>query len=191
MSSPAKAVETHLSNIQARTGKSLDELTTLIKNSGLTKHSEIRSMLIQELGLGYGDADTLVHYALQSDGERAALAKGLNDEAVLDEIYSGAKAQQRPIHEKLITAIQEFGPYEAVPKKGYISLRRKRQFAMLGPATNTRFELGLNMKGIEPTERLTPMPAGSMCNFKVKLMDPGEVDSELLNWIKQAYDSAG
>jgi hypothetical protein len=191
MSSPATAVETQLNHIQTKTGKSLDELTALIYKSRLTKHSEIRSLLIQELGLGYGDANTLVHYAFQSDGERAAQAKGLSNDDVLDEIYSGAKAQQRPIHEKLIMVVQEFGPFEVIPKKGYVSLRRKRQFAMLGPATNTRFELGLNMKGIEPTERLNAMPSGSMCNYKVKLTDPAEVDNEIINWIKLAYDSAG
>lgn len=190
MNSPDKAIETQLKNIQTRTGKSLAELTVLIQNSGLTKHSEIRSMLIKEFGLGYGDANTLVHYALQSDAH-AAQAKGLAPDEVLDEIYSGAKAAQRPIHEKLITAIQEFGPFEVAPKKGYVSLRRKRQFAMLGPATNTRFEVGLNMKSAESTDRLYTMPAGSMCNYKVKLTDPAEVDSELINWIRQAYDSAG
>lgn len=190
MSSPDQAIETQLKNIQARTGKSLDELTALIQNSGLTKHSEIRSMLIKEFGLGYGDANTLVHYALQSDAH-AAQAQGLTPEVALDEIYAGAKAGQRPIHDKLMAAIQEFGPFEVAPKKGYVSLRRKRQFATLGPATNTRFEVGLNLKGIEPTERLNALPAGSMCNYKVKLTDPAEVDRQLIDWIKQAYDSAG
>ena len=76
MSSLDKAVETQINNIQTKTGKSLDELAALIKQSGLTKHSEIREMLMRDLGLGHGDANTLVHVALQSDGQRAAEAQG-------------------------------------------------------------------------------------------------------------------
>ena len=63
MNSPDKAIETQLKNVQARTGKTLDELSTVVINSGLTKHGEIRAMLMKEFGLGYGDANTLTHYA--------------------------------------------------------------------------------------------------------------------------------
>ena len=64
MSDLDKAVETQLKNIQAKTGKSMDELTAIIRDSGLTKHSEIRAMLQADLGLGYGDANALVHLSL-------------------------------------------------------------------------------------------------------------------------------
>jgi hypothetical protein len=62
---------------------------------------------------------------------------------------------------------------------------------MLGPATNTRFEVGINAKGIKPTDRLVAMPEKSMCQYKVKVAEPGEVDAELIGWIKQAYEAAG
>ena len=39
--------------------------------------------------------------------------------------------------------IDQFGEFEIAPKKGYVSLRRKRQFAMLGPATNPAWSWGL------------------------------------------------
>lgn len=191
MSSLDKAVETQINNIQTKTGKSLDELAALIKQSGLTKHSEIREMLMRDLGLGHGDANTLVHVALQSDGQRAAETQGLSLEDVVSEIYAGAKAPLRPIHDQLMAAIDQFGSFEIVPKKGYISLRRKKQFAMITPATKTRVEVGLNMKGLEATERLQAMPAGGMCNYKVNVTEAGQVDEELVAWVKQAYDSAG
>lgn len=191
MSSLEKAVETQLNNIQTKTGKSLDELREMIKKSGLTKHGEIRSMLISQFGLGYGDANTLVHYALQSDGERQAEAKGSAEEGVLGEIYTGPKAALRPIHDKLMAALQQFGEFETLPKKGYVSLRRKKQFAMIGPATNTRVEVGINIKSLPADERLLEQPAGGMCNYKVKLTQVSEVDDVLLAWIKQAFESAG
>ena len=64
MSSLDKAVQTQLNNIQAKTGKSLDELKEIIQKSGLSKHGEIRAMLMRDQGLGHGDANSLVHYAL-------------------------------------------------------------------------------------------------------------------------------
>lgn len=75
-------------------------------------------------------------------------------------------------------------------KKGYVSLRRKKQFAMITPATNSRVEVGINLKSLQATDRLAEMPANSMCHFKVKLTTVDEVDSELINWIKQAYEAA-
>ena len=191
MDSVDKAIETQLNNIQAKTGKTLDELSALVRQSGLTKHGQIRDMLIADLGLGYGDANTLVHYALQSDGARAAQAGRLTTNDVLDGIYASPKASLRPIHDALMAEIDKFGPFEIAPKKDYVSLRRKKQFAMIGPATKTRVEVGLNMKGIEATERLVAQPAGGMCNYKVKVVEVGEVDAELITWIRQAYDSAG
>lgn len=190
MSSPEKGRETQLKNIQARTGKTLDELGALVRRSGLTKHGEIRAMLQQELGLGYGDANALAGYVLQS-GVRTEKEGGSITGDVLAEIYIGAKSALRPIHDRLMAAIVGFGSFEIAPKKGYVSLRRKRQFAMIGPATNTRVEVGINVKALEPHVRLLEEPVGSICSYKVRLSEVGEVDAELIAWIRKAYDAAG
>ncbi len=90
-----------------------------------------------------------------------------------------------------MAAIVQMGPFEIAPKKGYVSLRRKRQFAMIGPAAKTRVEVGLNMKGVQATARLVEMPPGGMCQYKVNVTSVKEVDEELIAWIRQAYGSAG
>ena len=189
MNSLDKAFQTQLDNIQKKTGKSLDELTAITRKSGLTKHGEIRDYLKRELDLGHGDANALVHAVFQSDGQRAAEGKSADD--VLDEIYTGVKAGMRPIHEALMQQIVKFGEFEIVPKKGYVSLRRKKQFAMIGPKTNTRFEVGINAKDLEKDARLLEQPKGSMCNYVVNVTGTQEVDSELIAWIKSAYEGAG
>lgn len=188
MSTLDKAVQTQINNIQKKTGMSLDELSAIVKKSGLSKHGEIRDMLKEKLGLGHGDANALVHAVFESDGTRAA--EGKSEDAVLDEIYSGAKAGFRPIHEKLMKEIQKFGEFEIVPKKGYVSLRRKKQFAMIGPKTNTRFEVGINAKDFKKNARLLEQPKGSMCNYIVNVSDAKEVDAELIAWIKSAFEGA-
>jgi hypothetical protein len=189
MTSLEKAVLTQLANIQKKTGMSLAELSAFVKKSSLSKHGEIRDMLKERLGLGHGDANALVHAIFESDGTRAA--QGKSEDTVLDEIYTGAKAGFRPIHEALTKHIDRFGEFEIVPKKGYVSLRRKKQFAMIGPKTNTRFEVGINAKDFKKNTRLLEQPKGSMCNYIVNLTDAKEVDAELIAWIKSAYEGAG
>jgi hypothetical protein len=189
MSSLDQAIQTQLNNIQKKTARSFEELADFVRSSGLSKHAEIREMLMHELGLTYGDANALVHAVMQSDGTRQAENK--SQEQVLDEIYSGAKAALRPIHEAVMVEINKLGEYESLPKKGYLSLRRKKQFAMLGPATNSRVELGLNIRDLAPAERLIEQPRGSMCNYVVKLTDASQVDPELATWVKLAYERAG
>jgi hypothetical protein len=193
-----KALETQLSNIQKRTGKTLDELVAVVKQSGLAKHGQIVAMLKDHLGMGHGDANTIVHFANKSAQGFAETAAGTGagtgagtDTAELDRIYTGPKAALRPIHEKVMASVNGFGPFEIAPKKTYLSLRRKKQFATVGPATNTRVEIGLNMRGVKGTSRLEELPAGGMCQYRVKLTSPAEVDAELIAWIRMAYDTSG
>ena len=188
MSSVDKALQTQVANIQAKTGKSLDQLMALVRKSGLEKHGQVRDMLKKDLGLGHGDANTLAHLYFKAVEASAGKATSADP---LDDIYTGGKAHLRPIHEKLMQAIDRFGPFEVAPKKGYVSLRRKKQFAMIGPATKSRVEVGLNMKGLEATDRLQALPPGKMCQYRVDVTDPAQVDRELVGWIRRAYDSAG
>lgn len=186
-----KAVATQLANIVKRTGKSMPELTAIVTGSGLAKHGELVAMLKSKLGMGHGDANALVHAVHKSDGQGAATARELSGVQVLDGLYVGPKSVLRPIHDQLIAAIERFGDFEEAPKKTYVSYRRKKQFAMIGPATNTRVEVGINIKGLGATDRLQELPSGQMCNYKLKLTDVKEVDAELVAWIKAAYDAAG
>ena len=185
-----KAIENQLKNIQTRTGKSLEELFAFFTSSGLKKHGEVRSLFMKELGMGYGDASTLASHFLQSNGVATGKVESVNPDLAVTEIYNGSKAGLRPIHDEIMNYIKSLGQFEIAPKKGYLSLRRKRQFAMVGPVTNSRIEVGLNMKDIAPTNRLEQNPPGGMCQYKVKVTSIAEVDAELKAWITIAYNSA-
>jgi hypothetical protein len=185
-----KAVQTQMENLQKRSGKTLKQLYAILKKSGLEKHGQMRDLLKKELGMGHGDANTLVTIYRQTEGGQKPAATAASPSDAVDQIYMGPKADLRPIHDKLMRTVHKFGKFEIAPKKAYISLRRKKQFAMIGPATKTRVEVGLNMKGVQATERLLEEPPGRMCNYKVKVTDPKEVDAELIAWIRQAYESA-
>jgi hypothetical protein len=184
-----KALQTQIANLQSRSGKSLDELFGLLKASGLDKHGQLREYLKTDIGMGAGDANTVVHLFLNPD---AMTPKGSGQAAAaLEAIYTGPKAGLRPLHDAVLAGISSFGAFEIAPKKGYVSLRRKKQFAMVGPGTNTQLEVGLNLKGLEGTTRLRALPPGGMCQFRVRLATPAEVDPDLIGWLRTAFDQAG
>ncbi len=179
-----KALETQLANIEKKTGKTIAELTRMVLESSLEKHGEMVALLKSDLGMGHGDANTLVHIA------RGNSTRGASGGDALSTLYTDKKAHLRPIHDRLLEIVQTFGDMEEAPKKTYVSYRRKRQFAMIGPATNTQVELGLNVKGLTATDRLEALPPGKMCNYRVRIASPDEIDSEMIGWIRAAYDAS-
>lgn len=197
MADPIAAAITQLRNIQARTGKTLAELHAEIAVSGTTKHGEKRSWLMEQFKLGYGDANAVVHLIDKplpdlASGMWPTVALAADAEAdPLVSIYSGSKAGLRPLHEAVMSQIQTFGAFEQAPKKTYISLRRKKQFAMVGPATKDSVEIGLNAKDLPAHARLKVQPPGSMCSATTRISSAAEVDALLKGWLRHAYDAAG
>jgi hypothetical protein len=198
MADPQAALITQLRNIQTRTGKTIPALHELLAASGLQKTGERRSLLMEQLGMGYGDANTvalLVGKPLPPlDGSAPPSpppppAADAGD--LLDALYSGKKAALRPVHEAVMALTAGWGAFEQAPKKTYVSLRRRKQFAMLGPATQTAVELGLNVKDLPPASRLKAMPPGGMCQYTVRLGSLDEVDAELAGWLRAAFEAAG
>lgn len=189
MSSVDQASETQLANIEKKTGQDRQALFAAVLGQGLAKHGEMLAWAKAHLGLGHGDANALVLHAKRSAEPASGGAAASSDP--LDALYTGARAGQRPIHEALKAAIDAFGAYETAPKKGYVSLRRKKQFAMIGPKTSTQLELGLNSK--EPLDHplLKPLPPGGMCHYAARLESAGQVDDALIAAIRRAYEAAG
>ena len=75
-----KATQAQIANLQQRSGKSLRELFDLIRDSGLSKHGQIRDMLKTTLGMGHGDANTLTHlYLAQAATSAPAIRAGAED----------------------------------------------------------------------------------------------------------------
>jgi hypothetical protein len=184
MSDLEKALATQISNIEKRAGKPIAALLEAVRNSGIEKHSEMRSMVMERFALGYGDANTIVTLARKASTEANA------NRDPLDEIYCGNKAELRPIHERLLGAIKKFGEFEIAPKKGYVSLRRSKQFAMVGPKSQERVEVGINLKSDAGAKRFVAQKPGGMCQYVVSLTALKDVDAELLAVLKKAYESA-
>jgi hypothetical protein len=178
-----------IANLEKNTGKSLTQWTSLAARSGKAKHGELVSWLKSEHGLTHGYANLVAHTAFKSDAA-SQTAAGTD---LVSAMFDGDKAVLRPIFDALLTAIRAFGSdIEETPKKGYLSLRRKTQFATLHPSTKTRFDVGVKLKNVAPSGRLEA--AGSwnaMVTHRVRLESADAVDKELIEWLRQSYQQAG
>jgi hypothetical protein len=187
-SSPEEQTAKMVQSLPATTGKSMEQWLSLTGKSGKTKHGELVSWLKSEHGVTHGYANLIAHYTLKSDAG-SMIAEGSD---LVGEMFAGDKVAVRPIFDALMEHIGGFGSdIEEAPKKGYLSLRRKTQFATLHPSTKTRFDVGLKLKGVAPAGRLEA--AGSwnaMMTHRVRVASAAEVDAELIGWLRQAYDLA-
>jgi hypothetical protein len=194
MADPQTATISQLKNIQAKTGRTIAELHAALAASGAVKFGEKRTWLMEQFKLGHGDANTVVHFVDKplpelGGGVAVAVATG-GDGDPLDAIYSGAKLGLRPIHEAVMAVVRSFGSFEEAPKKTYISLRRRKQFATVGPATKDSVEIGLNARNLAPDVRLKVQPPGSMCSATTRITAKADLDATVEGWLKQAYDAA-
>lgn len=191
MADPNAAVITQLNNIQAKTGKTIAELQAAVAASGAAKHGEKRSWLMEQFKLGHGDANTVVHFMdkpLPVLGAAPTAPAETGD--ALAAIYAGKKAALLPLHEAVMAEISRLGAFEIAPKKTYLSLRRSKQFAMVGPATVGEIEIGLNCKSLEAHPRLKLLPPGQMCQATTRLSETAQIDATLQAWLKAAYEAA-
>ncbi|MCG2431026.1 DUF4287 domain-containing protein [Aequorivita xiaoshiensis] len=177
-----KALKTMIDNMPEKTGKSLSEWKAILKEKSFAKHSEGVKFLKTEHNVTHGFANTIV--TLSKD-------ENTSSEDLIENQYRG-KENLIPIYKELITYIKSLGDDVTItPKKGSVSIIRKRQFVLIKPATKTRIDLGFKLKDKPTTERLENSgPFGTMCTHRVKISEPNEIDSELKKWIKEAYEKS-
>ena len=189
MSSEAidKAYATQIANIEKSTGKKLDEWIAIVNKSGFAKHGELVNFLKEKHGFTHGNANMVVHYAKQS---HAGAAENADD--LITEQYKG-KENLKPWYDKIMAEINKFGKdVEVAPKKAYVSLRRKKQFAIIQPSTKDRLDVGLNIKGVVPSGNVEEGAKwNAMCTHRIRVEDEKTINKDLIEWIKKAYDQAG
>ena len=187
MATVEEGLQSQIRNIEATYGKSMDEWLTIVATSGLTKHTEVVAMLKRDYGITHGAAHRVSLVA------REAGASPNQDSDPLGALYSGRKAGLRPLHDALMTAITAFGDdIDQVPKKGYLSLRRRKQFAMIQPSGAGRIDIGLILKDVPAGGRLESAAGfNALFTHRVRLTGPDGLDSELIGWLRSAYDRAG
>jgi predicted transport protein len=147
------------------------------------KHGQIMKFLKE--GHGFANLVTLKTLATDTGSED-------NKDVLVEEQYKG-KEHFMPLYQQLSDEIKKFGnDVEFAPKRSYVSVKRKKQFSMLTPATKQRFEVGINLKGqlgIGILEEISNPQ--SMCSHKINIGAEEKLPKEAIEWLKKAYEGAG
>lgn len=190
MATPEEMAQTMIANMPEKTGKALSDWLALTVPSEHEKHGQLLKWLKSDHGVSHGFASLIAHETLKSRTGSAGT------EAEVDLVaaqYSKGKEALRPVYDALVAAIGRFAVNaELAPKKAYVSLRNKKQFGLIQPSTKTRVDVGINLKGREPTSRLEASGSfNAMVSHRVRLSSVDEVDDELISWLREAYEQAG
>jgi Domain of unknown function (DUF5655)/Domain of unknown function (DUF4287) len=180
-----EGLRSQLRNIEATYGRSIDDWIELIRASGLHRHGEIVGMLKTDYGLSHGAANRVALVALDALNPKPA------SDDPQGELYANGKESLLPIHLRLMAVIEGLGPdIEVAPKKGYLSLRRRKQFAMIKPAAR-HVDLGLILPGTPTNGRLESAATfNALFTHRVRIGSVDEIDDELGGWLAAAYDLA-
>ena len=182
--------QAYLDSVKAKTGMSPEDFAVMAEQKGLldpgVKAGTIVAWLKDDFGLGHGHA-----MAIYGTLKSASAPKESIDEAVAKH-FSGGKTAWLPCYELLAAKISEFGPDVSIQAgKSYITfLRKGKKFGIVQIAVQ-RFDVGIKLKGVEATDRF--LPAGTwntMVTHRTRIDDPKQVDDELLQWLRNAYDKA-
>ncbi len=179
--------QAYLDNIKAKTGKNPDDFRRLAAKQGLTEFGEVVAWLKADFGLGHGHANAIAQLVVRPEKFLAG-----KDELMANH-FSGGKARWRKAYDVLTVKVGKFGDdIKLSPNRTYINLQRGgRKFAILQPSTAERFDIGIKLKGAAPAGRFKA--AGSwnpMVTHRVQISDPKQIDAEVLEWLRAAYDAA-
>jgi len=175
-----KALKTMIENMADKTGKSLDEWFRILKEKNFDKHTEAVKFLKDTHNVTHGYANTIVTLSKENTEEQVDWVSAQ---------YAG-KESLKPLYDRLIDFVDSLGEDVTIaPKKTSVSIIRKHQFALIKPATKSRIDLGLKLKGIEPQGILEPSgPFGTMCTHRIQLKELTDINDDVTGWLAKAYD---
>ena len=186
--SPNGMSEAVIRNLKSRTGKNLEQWVSVARKSALSEQKELRKWLKAEHVLGGTTCWIIADATLGEPGGAPP-----SDSEVLDTQFRGDKAALRPVYERLLGAVKMLGSdVNLGVRKTQTTFARKNTFAVAKAPTKTRIDLGLRLPGVKPTKRLETTTAFSdNATHCVTLSTLGDVDGQLMKWLKAAYDARG
>ncbi len=186
MATPEEMAQSMINYLAEKTGNDLSQWVSILRKTTLLKHGEIVKHLKSEHNITHGYAN-LIAAKYREDKEG-----GNGSEVDLVASQYKNKAALKEIYDVVLEEIQGFGnDVEVAPKKAYVSIRRNKQFALIQPSTKTRLDIGINLKNKAENGKLeTAGSFNSMVSHRVKISSLDEVDEQLFDWLKQAYEES-
>ena len=179
MKTVEQGIQSQIRNIEAEYGRSMDDWVSIIRASHLTKHPDVVTMLKTRYGLKHGAAHRVSLIA------RERLGRATPSETV-------PTGEVKGVQDVLFSRIDSLGnDIERAPKKGYVSLRRRKQFAMIKPGKKW-IDLGLILPCVAADDRLVSAAGwNALFTHRIRITRIADLDAAVVAWLKQAYETAG
>ncbi len=186
-------VQTAIAKLKEKTGRTLEEWISFMKESGPPTEKERREWLKTQHKLGTNYAWWLAERAEgkgMEDGDPQAYLKAA--EKYVEEMFAGPKAGLRPIYDKLLALGLKLGKdVKACPCKTIVPLYRKHVFAQIKPATQARIDFGLALGKMKTPKRLIDtggFAKKDRITHRIPVTKLAEIDDEVKRWLKTAYE---
>jgi hypothetical protein len=99
------------------------------------------------------------------------------------------RTQLRPVFDAILDAVEGLGDVTVQARKTYVSLvSPRRTFARVQATTKDRVDVALRLKGQKAGGRLKPSKIHETMPVQIGLNGRKDVDSEVLRWLRKAYE---
>ncbi|HWA83075.1 MAG TPA: DUF5655 domain-containing protein [Fimbriimonadaceae bacterium] len=174
-------------NLLERTGSSLEDWVERLRQEG-PEDPKAQAAWLKEHGITTNYAQWIVDEAAGNGPE------SYDPDALAEAQYAGKKGTLHPIYDRLLAVAFELGPdVKACPCATFVPLYRKNVFAQIKATTNTRIDLGLCLRGVEPSGRLLSTGGeakGDRITHRIPISTEEEIDGEVRSWLRRAYEAA-
>ena len=173
-----------LDNLETQSGKSVAEWMKQLSSSGLTKRNDVIKWLKEKAGFGHMNASLLAGIYLN----HGKPVYGNTDDLLSNQFARAV--DMRPLYDAFIAFVQKhFGSSSVLPKKTYVSLLEKREFAAINiKPKELRIGFDLGDRPFDDTvskSRLSgPMPR---ITHMLVLTDKAQLNGELIELLKSSY----
>jgi Domain of unknown function (DUF5655)/Domain of unknown function (DUF4287) len=186
-------VQKWIEELPGKTGRSLEQWLALVKKEGPKSENERRDWLKSKHGFGTNSASWIAERADGKGAEDSDPAAYLSAAtAYVEQMYSDPKTALRPIHDRLLELGLSMGAdVKICPCKTIVPLYRNHVFAQVKPTTRTRIDFGLALKDTMAQGRLIDtggFAKKDRITHRIALSSVEEIDSEVVRWLRAAYD---
>jgi hypothetical protein len=173
-------------SMERDTGRTLQEWVKIAKRCPETTPRKRTQWLRDKHGLGVNRAAQILSAAFPE-------GPGWDEpEALLNQLWK--EPEGRKIYDAVAKLVRKELPEAVIgPRKTFVSLSRKVQFAAIIPAKGGKAELGLPL-ALKESKRLGPMKARPWAEKHTALLtlsSPKDVDAEVKRLLKLAWEKGG
>lgn len=188
-------IQNVIANMKSKTGRSLDEWIKLCNRNGPKTEVERRDWLKKDHKLGTNYAWWIAERSVGKNVDEGDPDAYLRDaEKYVKQMFSGKRESLKPIYERLLKLGLGLGKdAKACPCQTMVPLYRENVFAQIKPATNTRIDLGLSLRGQKVPKRLIDTGGekkGDRITHRIPIESVDQIDGDVKKWMKKAYDLA-